>query len=122
MNEDRQRALVPQDEANPERWRDLVERMLDDRAASPERRTSWGQDHPCPRCGSRNVARIAYGLPVGPEEEPDPEARELFHAGCVVRAARSRCNACEHAFPQADAGRLIESPPASLGESRGADE
>ena len=111
MDEDRQRSLVPQDEASPERWRDLVERTLGDRAALAERMTSWGRDHPCPRCGSRNVAMLTFGLLVYVSDElaRNLEAGEWFHAGCVMGAARSRCNECEHAFPEDDRRRLTES-------------
>lgn len=53
----------------------------------------------CPVCGSLNVARISYGLPVIDEElERDIKAGKIYLGGCCVDSYRYYCNICEHKF------------------------
>ena len=61
------------------------------------RTTRAGRRHRCAACGSRNVARIAFGYPLpGWEEDPDFVAGEYVLGGCCVwpDMPEFRCNAC----------------------------
>ena len=68
--------------------------------ASP-RRTKIGERHRCPRCASRNVARILRGYPIFSD---DLQARldqgELVLGGCLVMGDDPdfRCHTCGHEF------------------------
>lgn len=75
----------------------LVERLGD------KRPTELGADHPCPWCGSRSVARIAYGYPTDLGSMQDDLAQgRVALGGCVIRGddARLACTACGHRFRQ----------------------
>ncbi len=64
----------------------------------PVRRvTPVGHGNPCPRCGSRDIARILRGYPVpDPAIEAEVDARHLVRGGCVMEPIDPdlRCNAC----------------------------
>ena len=53
----------------------------------------------CPKCGSRDVVPILYGLP-GPETMAEAERGEIVLGGCVItgRDPRKRCMACGENF------------------------
>lgn len=71
--------------------------------APNERITRTGTLHPCPACGSRDVAAIQYGLPMFSQDlERDLEAGERALGGCVVWSEMPdcRCNACRAEFTE----------------------
>jgi hypothetical protein len=65
---------------------------------SPEA-TSLGRRGKCPQCGSRSVARIAYGMPGWtPELEQQEKAGQIVLGGCCVTGddPNRHCNHCGH--------------------------
>lgn len=68
----------------------------------PARRDDRGVPYPaCPRCGSRDVARIVGGRPVNFTREQDKYARGLLRLGsCMISfdSPRWHCNACHKPF------------------------
>ncbi len=69
--------------------------------APAERRTAAGRRHPCPQCGSRDVARIVYGEPAwNADWEAKLESGEWSIGGCVLMDGQAdfTCNACETSF------------------------
>jgi hypothetical protein len=79
--------------------------------------TKAGRRRPCPNCGSRSVAAIHYGMPVGgPQETPGFEV-EFVLGGCCVwpEMPDLHCNTCGYdwATPeslQAEATRELGNP------------
>lgn len=66
-----------------------------------ERVTVVGVRHACPRCGSRDVARILWGLPAySAEMKRELDAGELTLGGCVISESNPlfACNACRGRF------------------------
>ena len=59
------------------------------------------KDAACPRCGSKDIAEILYGL-VPHTDKLQEKARKgkVVFAGCVITAndPGRRCNACGHRF------------------------
>jgi hypothetical protein len=47
----------------------------------------------CPRCGSREVAEIVYGLPGSDLAEAE-ERGEVILGGCEPKEARRACRSC----------------------------
>ncbi len=57
--------------------------------------TSHGAAHPCPRYGSRSVARIAYGEPEGSDEMfRKMRSGEIALGGCFPMPEQYLCNEC----------------------------
>jgi hypothetical protein len=58
------------------------------------------KDHPpCPKCGSRNVAQILYGLvQMNDELKQRLDKREITLGGCCVDTDSPswECNECQH--------------------------
>ena len=50
----------------------------------------------CPKCGSKEVARIVYGRPASNA----PRSKYITYGGCVVRrnAPRFSCLTCKHTW------------------------
>jgi hypothetical protein len=69
---------------------------------------------PCPRCGSTDTVRIAYGYP-GPEMIEAAERGEVFLGGCCIMGndPTRHCRACEHDFtpPRRKARRNADDGP-----------
>jgi predicted RNA-binding Zn-ribbon protein involved in translation (DUF1610 family) len=66
-----------------------------------ERVTVVGVRHACPNCGSRDVARILWGLPAYSREmKRELDAGELSLGGCLVSDGIPlyACNACGRRF------------------------
>ncbi len=60
----------------------------------------------CPRCGSREIARIEYGLPAFNEKfERDLEAGRIVLGGCLVSEndPQWKCLGCENKWDDDDA-------------------
>jgi hypothetical protein len=53
----------------------------------------------CPKCGSNNVLRIAYGLPT-PKGEFDALAGKVILGGCMVEPGQPdrHCKECKHSW------------------------
>lgn len=61
--------------------------------------TPAGRRGKCPRCGSRSVARILFGMPwFRPKLERDLEAGRIVFGGCLVAGddPNRHCNHCRH--------------------------
>lgn len=61
----------------------------------------------CPKCGSKNVASILYGLPMfGEELERQLEGGEDTLDGCIVTGDNPiwHCSACRHQWGGEDSG------------------
>ncbi|PAU66803.1 hypothetical protein [Bifidobacterium criceti] len=57
----------------------------------------------CPRCGSRNIANIMYGMPVSDAElQRELDEGKVVLGGCEVEGIyplpRYQCNDCEEEF------------------------
>ena len=52
----------------------------------------------CPKCNSKNIAEILWGLPNFIEIKDDLEAGKIFLGGCCVTDESSKwhCNDCKH--------------------------
>ena len=75
-------------------------------ADRPGRSTTTGREHPCPACGSRDVAWILYGLPRWSGElETKLSSGEVALGGCLpwAEAPRFTCHACNAGFRPGDA-------------------
>jgi len=73
--------------------------------------TPLGRRGRCPRCGSRSVAEILFGLPEWSEELEDKlDSGRLVLGGCCVTGSDPdrHCNACDHRW------RSRRSAPARL--------
>jgi DNA-directed RNA polymerase subunit RPC12/RpoP len=47
--------------------------------------TTARRSRACPRCGSREIARVRYGMPpLGDQPEADLAARRVVLGGCMV--------------------------------------
>ncbi|MBX3030767.1 MAG: hypothetical protein KF809_11445 [Chloroflexi bacterium] len=71
------------------------------KVADREPVTKTGREHPCPRCGSRAVASIMYGMPMFSEDlQKSLDTGELALGGCVVWDDQPdlRCNTCDHSY------------------------
>jgi hypothetical protein len=70
--------------------------------------TRVGRQRPCPNCGSRSVAAIAYGLP-SPSVWQDPDLdTEFVLGGCCIwpEMPMFRCHECGHEWaPPEDSRR-----------------
>ena len=69
------------------------------------RTTTTGAAHPCPACGSGDVARIVYGMPAWDDTwERNLASGEWAVGGCLIwpEMPTWRCNACETAFGSPD--------------------
>lgn len=65
------------------------------------RETMAGRVHPCPSCGSRDVARILSGLPRFSDAlEAERMSGEVVLGGCLVWVGQPshRCHACDTSF------------------------
>ena len=73
--------------AGPGSGTDAGERPRSTRAEAP----------PCPRCGSRNVAAIAYGFPDPMMFDSAPRREGEIELGCIISddSPRWRCRSCE---------------------------
>ena len=75
--------------------------MILDKTKTGGRRTRAGAKHPCPRCGSRDVARIQYGMPAWDAAwEKNVQAGEWAAGGCVLfpRQPDYVCSSCHAEF------------------------
>jgi len=65
----------------------------------PKGRRRGGKPEKCPKCGSAEVLRIAYGLP-GPEMGEAAERGEIALGGCVIdeRSRQWECATCKVTF------------------------
>ena len=70
----------------------------------------------CPKCGSKNVARIMYGLPImtNPRLQQQLKIGKVTLGGCVFDPSASpshHCNACEHEWRvPTKAEQLLDGP------------
>jgi predicted RNA-binding Zn-ribbon protein involved in translation (DUF1610 family) len=77
------------------------------------RGTEAGAGHPCPACGSRDVAEIVYGYPAFDQEwQAKLEAGEWAIGGCVIEPDQPdyECHACGSAFRRDASVVEAESP------------
>ena len=51
----------------------------------------------CPKCGSKNVLKIMYGLPCGDAFE-GAKREEYVRGGCCVMEENRRCKDCRTEF------------------------
>ena len=59
----------------------------------------------CPRCHSRDIRCLVYGLPAAELSEEEKEHYEL--GGCMVRKEEWHCAACGHDWPE-HAGVILD--------------
>lgn len=84
----------------------------------------------CPKCGSKNVAKIQYGMPIFSEKlKSEIESRKVFLGGCCVTGTdpKYHCNDCGkefgtppdlicHGLPQLEIGYIRFSDGGFLGD------